>query len=142
MARTGAEGMAGLAAILLLVSACGSLPPPVRAPDMTGDDPVEMALSRWTAVRGPVSTDCAERVAALPFTWVSMAETAKHCNLTGEVYGCTDGKTVWLNDDSDTLDATHELIHVLDFCEHGTMESHTDKALWRGLHRDFEGGHW
>lgn len=106
----------------------------VAPASLRGADPSEMAIARWTDVRGAVSEKCQEQARSTPFERATQAELRAACGTDVHTYGCTTYTGhVLLGEDANTITAAHELVHVLEQCELGRMSNHQDAALWAGL---------
>ena len=138
----------GLAAALLaLLNACSSAPAPAPAPSASESspamdwhrDPSELAIERWSAVRGAPSAACADYARSIRFEWVDDgAALTKRCGLGYSVIGCftvdADGPVALVRGDALANTLVHETMHALEACQTHTVDNaHADHALWAGL---------
>ena len=101
-------------------------------------EPSEIAITRWTTVRGNVSPFCQEMARSAEIRWMSHVDVTKTCGLGYSVSGCTTfengAPVVLLADNALPAVAVHEFVHVVEACMTRTMDnSHSDQKLWSGL---------
>lgn len=133
----------------VVLAACGPVGTSAGSPEVSGDalamdwsvDPVDLAIERWEAVRGPVSARCVAYVRTIKVEWLdSASELNDVCNIGSKVIGCFSWEksgtpVIYLRTDACNVVVAHEFVHALAACEqHDNCDAdHTDDVLWTGL---------